>query len=285
MIGFSSYTMFRDAIRTHGLEFAAQQTAALGFDSVEFLDILQSARPILPLLGNPERVSRILKEHQLSVACYTVAAQLRTDDPASIEEQMLRHIDFATAIGAPMVHHTLVPDLSLSLNAPTYDEVLERIFPLAERIAVACEQRGITCLYEPQGMYFNGIGGLGPFLERMQSNGHRVGICGDLGNSVFVDEAPETVLAHFANDIRHVHIKDLLVTDDPTDVKEQKAFRSRGGKWLCEVEPGRGSVHLAQCLTILKQINYQGKISFEFTADDKTVKRILHSVEDFFKAV
>jgi sugar phosphate isomerase/epimerase len=282
MIEFTNYTMFRDDIRAHGLEYAARHTAELGFDSVEFLDILPSDRPILPLLGTPEHVKEILNKNHLSVACYTVALQLLSDSQADIERQMMNHIDFAAAIGAPMVHHTLVPNLTLEKDAPSYDDVLLKIFDSAERIAAHCNKLGMTCLYEPQGMYFNGVEGLKRFFDKIKGLGYDVGICGDFANSIFVDTAPELVFEHFADSIKHVHIKDFLATDDLAEIGDRKAFRSQGGKWLCETDFGAGSINIDQCFNILKQVNYKGKISFEFVTDDASVKKIMQMVYSLF---
>ena len=282
MIEFTNYTMFRDDIRNHGLDYAARHTAELGFDSVEFLDILPSDRPMLPLLGSPENVKGILNKYHLSVACYTVALQLLTEHQAEFENQMMNHIDFAAAIGAPMVHHTLVPNLTLEKDAPSYDEVLSKIFDSAERIAAYCNKLGITCLYEPQGMYFNGIDGLKNFFDKMTARGHDVGICGDFGNSVFVDVPSEFVFECFSNSIKHVHIKDFLVTDNPDDIGDKKAFCSKGGSWICETDFGYGSINIEQCFNVLKQVNYTGKISFEFVTDDASVKKIMQMVYSLF---
>lgn len=282
MIEFTNYTMFRDDIRSHGLEYAARHTAELGFDSVEFLDILPSDRPMLPLLGSPEYVKEILNKYHLSVACYTVALQLLTDNQADIEQQMMKHIDFAAAIGAPMVHHTLVPNLSLEKDAPSYDVVLSKIFDSAERIAAYCNKLGMTCLYEPQGMYFNGVEGLKGFFDKIKGLGYNVGVCGDFGNSVFVDTAPELVFEEFADSIKHVHIKDFLITDNLAEIGDKKAFCSQGGKWLCETDFGSGSIHIDQCFNILKRANYKGKISFEFVTDDRSVKEIMQTVYSLF---
>ena len=283
MIGFTNYTIFREDIKNHGLEFAARHTAELGFDSVEFLDVLPSARPMLPMLGSVESVKDILNKYHLTVACYSVALQLLTDHQAEIEQQLRNHIDCAAAIGAPMIHHTLVPNLILEKNAPDYEQVFLKIFDSAERIAAYCNKRGLTCIYEPQGMYFNGVEGLQCFFEKMKGLGYDVGICGDFGNSVFVDVAPEMFFERFAEHIKHIHIKDYRITDRPDKECDKASYRSQGGKWIYDADFGCGSIHIQKCFDILKQIKYDGKISFEFLMDDRSIKDIVQTVHAFFK--
>ena len=285
MIKFANYTVFRDDIRNYGLEYAARHTAELGFDSVEFLDVLPSAKPMLPTLGTAEGVKEILNKYHLTVACYSVALQLLTDHQADIEQQMKNQIDFAVAIGAPMIHHTLVPNLSLEKSALSYDEVLSKTFDSAERIAAYCNKRGMTCIYEPQGMYFNGVEGLKCFYDKMKSLGYDVGICGDFGNSVFVDVAPELVFETFSEHIKHVHIKDYRIADTPDKACENAAFRSQGGKWIYDADFGCGSINIGKCFDILKQIKYDGQISFEFMADNQKINNVMQTVRSFFDPV
>jgi len=277
MIKLTNYNSFCADLQAHGLEYAVRHSAELGFDAVEFLDLLDD--PILPTLGTPEEVKALLDRYGLGVSCYSVGVQLLCDDPEKTERDLFAHIDFAAAIGSKRFHHTLIPLLELPADAPSYESAMNAIFASAERIAAYCESRGITCLYEPQGMYFNGVDGLKPFLEKMKQTGRRVGVCGDFGNSLFVDVAPDAIFAEFIDDVKHVHVKDYLVSDTALDGK-QTDFRSKSGKWIYEADMGEGSVKLDACFDALKAVGYDGAISFEFVADDETNKKALQLVRE-----
>ena len=274
MIKLTNYNTFQAEVLSHGLEYAVRHSAELGFDAVEFLDLCMMGDPILPTLGDAKDVKALLDRYGLGVSCYSVGVQLLCDHPETTEKALFEHIDFAAAIGSKLFHHTVVPVLELKPEDPSYEDVMQKVFASAERIAAYCETRGITCLYEPQGMYFNGIDGLKPFLTKMKQAGRRVGLCGDFGNSLFVDVAPDAIFKEFIGDIKHVHVKDYLVSDAPIDGKHTD-YRSKGGRFIYEADMGEGSVKLDACFDALKAIGYDGAISFEFVGDDETNKKAL----------
>lgn len=279
MIKLTNYNTFQAEVLSHGLEYAIRHSAELGFDAVEFLDTCMMGDSILPTLGDAKDVKALLDRYGLSVSCYSVGVQLLCDDSEATEQALFEHIDFAAAIGSKLFHHTVVPVLELTPNDPSYEEAMERVFASAERIAAHCESRGLTCLYEPQGMYFNGIDGLKPFLEKMKQAGRRVGLCGDFGNSLFVDVAPDAIFEEFMGDIKHVHVKDYLVSDAEINGK-QTDFRSKSGKWIYEADMGEGSVKLDACFDAIKAAGYDGAVSFEFVADDETNQKAMKLVRE-----
>ncbi|MBO5295182.1 MAG: sugar phosphate isomerase/epimerase [Clostridia bacterium] len=279
MIKLTNYNTFQADVLSHGLEYAVRHSVDLGFDAVEFLDTCRMGDSILPTLGEAKDVKALLDRYGLGVSCYSVGVQLLCDDPTATEKALFAHIDFAAAIGSKLFHHTIVPVLTLPADAPSYEDVMQKILPYAEHIASYCTSRGLTCLYEPQGMYFNGIQGLKPFLAKMKQAGHRVGLCGDFGNSLFVDVAPDAIFDEFIGDIKHVHVKDYLVSDTEIDGKHTD-FCSKGGRWIYEADMGEGSVKLDRCFDALRAVNYDGAVSFEFVADDETNKKAMQLVRE-----
>lgn len=268
----TNYSQFYEDIKRFGIEYAARHTAELGFDAVEFLmaPYTEHAK------GIPE-VRAILERYGLSVSCYSVYVQLFSADQAEVERHMLRHVEEAAALGAKYLHHTLFPVYNKARIENSYDEVLLGIADLAERIAKACNRCGIGCLYEPQGAYFNGVLGLDRFLQEMRHRGCDVGICGDFGNSLFVEVDPREVFSKFAKDIRHVHVKDYLVTD--CEIPERKGRSSAGGRLLYDASLGDGAVDFLHGFKVLKDAGYDGAIGFEISGSDAELKRALDFVK------
>ena len=269
---FTNYNPFYEDQTRFGIEYAAERTVALGFDSVEFL--------MAPYTDHIEDVSAaraILDRYGLRVSCYSVYVQLFTSDQAEVERHMLRHVEDAAALGAKYLHHTLFPIYNQARIENSYDEVFSGIIDLAERVAKACNRLGIVCLYEPQGAYFNGVDGLDRFLQEMRRRGCEVGICGDFGNSLFVDVDPREVISRFAQDIRHVHVKDYLVTNE--EIAEQKRRYSAGGHFLYDAALGEGAVDFLHGFKALKQAGYDGAISFEISGSDD----VLHHAMNFVR--
>ncbi|MBR2353703.1 MAG: sugar phosphate isomerase/epimerase [Clostridia bacterium] len=264
---FTNYTQFYRDRDERGMEYAAAHTKALGFDGVEYYGRAQSE-----LWRDAKNDRQILDHEGLTVSCYSVGVRLYTDDRKTVEEQMARHIEAAAILGSPYLHHTLYPTYSKeSLHTDSYRRVLDAIVDLAERIANRCGKYGVTCLYEPQGIYFNGVEGLAQIYGELKTRGCPVGICGDFGNSFFVDVDPRAVFERFASDIRHVHVKDYLLTD--AILPDRKAYESMSGKRIYEVALGEGSVDFAHGFRTLRTVGYNGAVSFEFDGSDEELRR------------
>ncbi|MBQ8371321.1 MAG: sugar phosphate isomerase/epimerase [Clostridia bacterium] len=266
-----NYARFLFDINEHGFEYAVRHTTELGFRHVEFVDGCISSREKPLFFERPwaKDAPSILAECGLDVPCYSVGATVYSGDreyDEGIFRNMCKQVDFAARLGAPMLHHTLNFGLSLSSGAPTYDELLEGTVDMAVRIAdYAREKHGITCIYEPQGMYFNGVAGLGKFFDAVSSRCPNVGICGDVGNGYFVDEDEVSIFERFAPYVKHVHLKDYVISDTPIDGKQ--GFRSRGGRWIYDVPLGAGVVNFARVFELLKGAGYKGQASLEVLED------------------
>ena len=212
-LNFSMYSGFSSLVKKHGIESAAGTAKELGFSSVEFFDAAGTLHrsPTFESVDEAKNAKIILDKYSLSVACYSIGATLVTlDKDACVIESVvaeLKHYgDIAAALGSPFLHHTLILNLSLWDGAPTLDEVLAPTVDAACRVADHCKILGLTCIYEDQGMYFNGVYGFGRFYNEMKKRCDNVGVCGDIGNVLFVDEEPLPFFETYIDDIKHVHV-------------------------------------------------------------------------------
>jgi sugar phosphate isomerase/epimerase len=117
-------------------------------------------------------------------------------------------------------------------------------------------------LYEPQGTFVNGVKNFGIFFEEMKKRGCNVKICGDIGNCLFVDEAPDLFFKAYAKDIVHVHLKDYIINRQD-EMPELLWDRSKGGNMLAETEIGTGIVKFDACMQALKEAGYSGSFAIE----------------------
>ncbi len=257
---YAIYDPFTDLVRSHGVEKAAVYAREHGFRAVEFLGTIH---PPVPHIEAAREARRVLEAYGLTVACYSVGTTLYR--APTEEERLLRHAEIAAALGSPFLHHTLVASLKPLPNEPSFDEVLSDILPRAERVARFCGGLGLTCLYEEQGFYVNGMAHFSRFFGEMKRRCPNVGVCGDFGNILFADESPEDFLRAFAGDIRHVHVKDYR-REAPTALTDAHALRSRAGAVLWDVPLGEGVVDAAACLTVLREAGYDGALALEIGA-------------------
>ena len=271
---FSSYNMFLKDLYKDGLEYAASHASRLGFSGVELLDFC-------PLMNKPtyavcsvDEYKAAFKKYSLELACYSSAALLYTDDEAGVLEEIYRQAEFAAELGSKFFHHTFTIGLSKKPDTLAFSEVLERVAPTAERIAIKCRELGMTAIYEPRGPYFNGRDGFVTLLNEMKGRVAEIGVCGDVGNSLFFDECAEKVFADCADDIKHVHVKDYIISDVPLPEYPGKQ-KSLAGKHLYDCEIGTGGVDFKSCFDLLKGVGYDGYFSIELIADDESVGRMM----------
>ena len=267
----SNYILFCYEYKEYGLEYALRHTKDLGFDAVEFLAL--SPGKSLVMSTDRRELKALLRKYSLYVSCFSVCADLSAKDWDDVKPSVLEAIDLAHYLGSKRFHHTLVPALELSESSPSYDDIFDTVVLRARELADYCNERGITCLYEPQGMYFNGVDGLGRFYNKIKSLCKDVGICGDVGNPLFADTPATDIYNAFIDDIKYVHIKDYVVSDTPFGEGEQ--LKSRGGKYIAECALGDGVTDFGYVFGKLLEKGYDGELSFEFAAGDAELERRL----------
>ena len=220
-------------------------TAALG------LSLLEPYQYRELLTFEPEQ-ARALAEYAhsrgIQMQCFSMATTLAGPGADDALEELLRWVDVAAALGTPWFHHTLFCALDPAECTAPYDEVLHEVVPRARKVFDYAAQRGLRCLYEPQGLYFNGCEGFGKLLEAI---GRPVGVVLDTGNTAFVGEQPDAFAERFADRIVHVHIKDYAL---------------RPGQPPQDVGLGQGDIRLRRTLEILTQHGYDGRYVLEYVA-------------------
>ena len=266
---FSMYANFPELLHSEGIEKAAAYAKSLGFSSVEMLEFIYKEKPeCVKSVEDAKYIRKVLTSHGLSVSCYSVAVGLyeegmTADTVTRAEKKLMQYADRAAALGSPFLHHTLT--LGTPTEKLTVEETLEAILPAAIRVATYAHSLGVTCIYEDQGPFFNGVEGFGRFFWAIKEACPYVGVCGDMGNTLFVDESPVDFFRAYAEEIKHVHIKDYTLH---TQRDERHGWSvSTGGTWLRGAVIGQGQIDLASCLAELRRVGYNGIFSFENTHD------------------
>ncbi|MBQ9796957.1 MAG: sugar phosphate isomerase/epimerase [Clostridia bacterium] len=261
-MNFSMYSKFARGVRDNGIESMAKYARSLGFSSVEFFEFIgENWQEVVPSVEVAKEFRHTLETYGLTVACYSVAVGLYdASAPDGIdhkaEQTLMRYAERAAALGSPYLHHTI------TLGSPTdlpYEKMLKTVLPAVVRVAKYAQTLGVRCIYEDQGPYFNGVEGFRDFFEAVKAEEPSVGVCGDVGNTYFVDESSVDFFRAYAEHICHVHIKDYVIR--PT--AERGTDVSRGGKHLKECVVGTGIVDVPTCLQILKNAGYTGAFALE----------------------
>lgn len=257
------YGYFSGIILDAGIEKACETAVSLGYTSVEDINsMVKGVRNAIPDVTAASQAKNVLDQYGLPVVCHSVIADVWNNKNA--EKELKEQADIAKELGAPYLHHTLLPWLTLSPDTPNYNDAIRTAVNVAAKVAHYAETLGITCIYEDQGYYVNGVKGFGGFFDEMKKRCENVGVCGDLGNILFVNEAPESFLEDYIKDIRHIHIKDYLRKKD-TISPGLFWMRASDNNWLRDTMVGSGVVNFEACIKVLKEAGYQGAFSLELS--------------------
>ena len=273
---FTSYNQFMYDLQSGGIEYAVEKAKSLGFSGVEFLDFCGTGEPIDKEKFSAEAVRKALVEKGLSVDCYSVYANVILPDEEYFMSEIKREIDYAAAVGSRLFHHTVVPYLRYDCEMPEYSELLAMVLKREREIAKYCKECGLKLIFEPQGLFFNGVEGLSGLISALRDEGYDIGFCADLGNPVYVDSDAGEIIDALSFCLEHIHVKDYIVSD--ASLGREDEARSRGGKYLYEVLPAEGELDLGVYLKKLKATGYDGRISLEYGADDETMKKTMHYI-------
>ena len=280
---FTMYVNFIELLAELGPEAAAKKVKEMGFESVEVLESTAPGHPtVIPDVDTARRVRQIFEAEGLHFACYSVGTNLY--HAPENEASLCRHAEIACALGAPYLHHTSLPGLVLTEDSPAFEEAITVAADAAARVANYAATLGLTCIYEDQGMYVNGIEGFGRFLAEMKKRCSNVGVCADTGNIMFADETPAPFFEAFKDDIKHVHFKDYLWAEGP-ESPGRYWLPTKGGHFVRPTWVGDGVIDLEACMKVLKSIGYDGALAYE--ADhpepyEEGVKQAMAHMRRFF---
>lgn len=257
---FAFYSRFQTMLAEVGVQEAAKYARAHGFDGVEFYCDTVANVSAIPTVADAKEVKTVLDAYGLPMVCVSCAydAVLCPDAIKTMQET----IEITSALGAPFLHHTLLLN---PVKGESEAEILRKIDLAADAavaIADAAKEYGITCIYEDQGRYVNGRERFGRFFEKVKSRAENVGVCADVGNILFADEEPEDFIAAFADDIKHVHVKDYLRKKVP--VSPGGGWKpTRGGDFLRNTVIGHGVIDFPRVMALLREIGYDGYFALE----------------------
>ncbi len=287
---FTLYSGMGTLTELYGVEGAIKRAAELGFSGIEFCYFLSGRNQLS--ISEAKEYKRLLDKYGIAVPCFTCGTSIvKIDEPDRINEENVRklceYLDVAATVGSPLLHHTVCYSTKPPKNVPDYDNILDLCAEGCKTVADYAKKLGIKIIYEPQGFVFNGVSGLGPFFERMKSLCDNVGICGDVGNTLFFDEFADELFKKYPQDILNVHIKDMCVFPADYNMGENTHYLSRSGKKLTEVEIGNGDIKLGGIFKTLKEAGYNGYYSIEnFNRNDyeRNVKHNMEKIkEEYYK--
>ena len=273
-IKLAVYTGFTQVITKCGVEKAAEDAKVLDVEAAELLASAGVGSYIFKSVEEARCAREILS---LEMPCYSVFADLYNDKEDKMLNDLLYNVTIAKELGARCFHHTIYPPLRFANNPPLYDDVLSVVAPKVIKVAKFAEAQGLIPVYEPQGMYFNGIIGVERLLETVRAECPTAGVLFDSGNSYFGLTHPYDFLEHFLSEVVHVHIKDYEFLSAPPAENEKDVHKLSSGEYMRDCALGAGDARVKDCLALLKKSGYNGAYSCETMVGGTYMDKYLQS--------
>lgn len=271
-IGVSSYS-FSSYIKSSGCDYFKLCDIAheIGFDGIEFVELESKSWGIT---DDPMKTAGEIREYcaklGLEVSAYTVGANLLSENIDEEVERVLRKIDVAAELGAPLLRH----DVCYSLpKKPRYSwrEAMADMVPHIRRITEYAEAKGIRTCTENHGYIFQDPARVEELIRAVDRDNY--GWLCDMGNFLCADCDPARSVTVAAPYTFHAHAKDFLLKsgDEP---KPEGFFSTAAKNHLRGTVVGHGVVPVARCVSILKSAGYDGYLSLEFEGMEDTLAAI-----------
>ena len=239
----SNFSGFNHALDEMGILEGVRFTKKLGFDGGEMFP-----NKSVNTIEGARELRDALKTEGITCPCFSACVDLSKGDGTETISELKHCIDLTAEIGAPYIHHTLIPGLSHPKpGSPSFDDLFDEVVRRAQIVCDYAAEKGIECLYEDQGYYFNGADRFERYITALKRD--NIGVCADFGNIYFVDETPENFIGRFTGMIKHVHVKDYLRKEGTWP--GEGWYLSRGGNWLRDTIIGHGVIDFEKGFRIL----------------------------------
>jgi sugar phosphate isomerase/epimerase len=218
------------SLRGYDCPTALKHTKELG------LKYWESTPQHIPLSTTPKNVQHskaLLDEAGIRLMSYGV---LEFD---ANESEARKKFDFAKAMG--LVAFSANP----RKNKATFD-LLDKLVPEYD-VAIAIHNHGPGARYSK----------IRDVADAVKDHHPKIGACVDTGHYLRSDEDPVEALEVLKDRIYGVHLKDV------------RTITSGGRRQKIFTILGQGELNIFKCLSILKQINYQGCLALEYEENEK----------------
>ncbi len=204
-------------------------------------------------------VREMVQDAGLVVSSYIGGADLTMDDPAerarSLNE-VRRVIDSAVEVGTTTV---LVTTGNCARGQDRAEGRRNVATGLAEVLPYA-KDRGVTLSIEDYGSPLAPYQTSAECLEVLEMAGADLMMTYDSGNMVLGDEDPVAFLEAVKRRVVHAHAKDW----EPVPAETDRALTARSGRKYVGTVVGQGVLDYPAIIAVLKAMDYQGFLSFEY---------------------
>ena len=230
-----------------------------GLSSVEGFCVFEFQEPDIE---SAKKIKIYADSKGINFPCFSVYVNLVGNDAEDMIERTKKYAEVADVLDSPFLHHTIVAEfLNPEKVLKNKNEFFHEGINAVREIYDYAKTLGVKTIFEDQGFIFNGVEGFKRFLDEVD---REVGVVADFGNIYQSSNNIEQFIAEFSDKICHVHIKDVVLTDSNILGTE---FPTITGKFMNEVEIGKGIIDFKKCFDMLKDNGYNGYYALEYGAN------------------
>ena len=247
----------------------------LGFDAIEFTDI--SGENYEEQLENAKKIRAEADRLEMPINAYTIGANLYHETEEECEAEIARlkkQLDIANILGAKVMRHDVCYNLGDKGNSRSFGLMLPTIAKCARAVTEYAATLGIKTCSENHGYIAQDSYRVESLFNAVNHDNY--GLLVDFGNFVCVDEEPSRAVSRVAPYAVHVHIKDMLVREEPLPFCKSM---TRGGNYFAGVAIGEGDVPVFKCLKIMKRAKYDGYVSLEYEGAEDCIVGISKGIK------
>lgn len=263
-IGVSSYSFsaYRGSTGASYVDLCVK-AKELGFDGIEFIDLGGDE------IEEAKKIRAKCEEIGLTIAAYTIGANMLADDIDAEVERLCRKVDVAVALGAPVMRH----DAAFALKDKpgyTWEDAIPEMAPAIRRVTEYAAAHGVRTCTENHGYIFQDSARVEALIQAV--NHPNYGWLVDMGNFLCVDENPADAVKRAAKYAFHCHAKDFIYKKAADlCVEPDGFFKTRNGNLLRGTVVGHGAVPVPVCVKTLKEAGYDGWLSLEFEGMENNI--------------
>lgn len=215
----------------------------LGYDGIEIRGVghelyAPKAKPFLA--ANINKTLEHIKKQGLTISCLTSGCLLNDDNIEGNIEEAMDYIDLAAAIGVPYVR--VLGDTTPQPGEIQYDYVVKNL----NKVVSYAAGKNVIVLVETNGVFADSRK-MATLIECIKSD--NLAVLWDIHHTYrYFNETPDETFAIIGKYIKHVHIKDSIVSDGKITYKML----------------GKGDIPVCQAVDVLKKSGYEGFVSLEW---------------------
>lgn len=214
------------------------------------------------LVDDPQLVAAIRARADargVELANYAVGADLLDPDLDAQVARLHAHLRVAHELRIPLLRHDVFAWPWREADDDAFEAAFATIVPVCRELSDHAATLGIATTVENHGMSMNASDRVLRLVEAVDRPGFRVTL--DVGNSLCVDEDPETAVPRLLPHAAVVHLKDFDVRDQAPD---DTWMTTLGGRGIRGTVVGSGDLPLGRLLGLVAASGFDGPVSIEF---------------------